>query len=252
MGKVGIMSKSITVILNCYKRPEYLEEQIAAIKKQTVPPDNIWIWVNSTKENRKTPFHSLGVDKIIKSDTNFKYHARFALGLLAQTEYVAYFDDDTIPGNKWFENCMNTMEETPGILGGAGVVLKSRAYYDHFRMGWPTQNEKTAPVDLVGHAWFLKREYLNYMWMETPYTLDNGEDIQLGYLAKKYGGIQCYCPPHPADQPELHSSLKPVEYGNDKKASSNGSLMSIPEFYKQRDQCVSHAIDNGWKTVLGV
>jgi glycosyltransferase involved in cell wall biosynthesis len=246
------MSRSITVILNCYKRPEYLQEQLTAIRNQTIPPENVWLWVNATKENRKTPYHSLGFDKVIKSDTNCKYHARFALGLLADTEYVAFFDDDTIPGKEWFENCLDTMKKTPGILGGAGCVLQSRAYVQHIRMGWPALNDETMPVDLVGHAWFLRREDLNYMWREIPYTFENGEDIQLGYLAKKYGKVQCYCPPHPADKPELHSSLKAVQYGNDNKASSNGSLMTIPEFYQQRDMCISHAIEGGWNTVLGV
>jgi len=252
MGEVGRMSGSVTVILNCYKRPEYLEEQIKAIRAQSIPPESIWLWVNSTKENRKTKFYNLGLDKVFKSDTNCKYHARFAIGLIAQTDYVAFFDDDTIPGKKWFENCLNTMEETPGILGGAGCVLQSRSYVQHRRMGWPTQNEFTEPVDLVGHAWFMRRDDLNHMWSETPLTLENGEDIQLGYLAKKNGGVQCYCPPHPVDKPELHSSLKPEQYGNDAKASSNGGLMSIPQFYEQRDQCIAHGIANGWETVLGV
>ena len=122
----------------------------------------------------------------------------------------------------------------------------------HERQGWPSLNEHTEPVDLVGHAWFLRREDLNYMWMETPFSFENGEDIQLGYLAKKYGNVQCYCPPHPAWDVERHSSLKAFQYGDDKKASSNGSLMSIPEFYTQRSQCVNHAIENGWETVRGV
>ena len=90
------------------------------------------------------------------------------------------------------------------------------------------------------------------MWFETPYTLENGEDIQLSYLAKKHGGVKTYCPPHPAQNKRMFSSLKPEEYGNDNKASSNGSLKSIPDFYRERDECISHAINNGWKTVLNI
>lgn len=246
------MEKGITVVLNCYKRPEYLKEQIDAIRKQTKAPVQVWLWVNACKENKKFNPYNLGLDKVFKSDTNCKYHGRFALALLARTEYVAFFDDDTIPGDMWFENCLNTMKETPGILGGAGCILHSRYYVQHQRMGWPVKNPITMQVDLVGHAWFMKREHLNYMWCETPFTLENGEDIQLSYLAKKYGDVNTYCPPHPEEQPRLHSSLKPEEYGNDTKASSNGSLMPIPEFYAQRDACISHGIDNGWITVIGV
>lgn len=246
------MVNDITVILNCYKRPNYLQEQINSIKNQTVKPKEIWLWINSTDENKKINPYVLGLDRVFKSSVNCKYHARFAIGLLANTEYVAFFDDDTIPGDKWFENCLNTMQQTPGILGGAGVILHDRRYMYHTRVGWPSKNSQTTEVDLVGHAWFLKRSDLNYMWRETPYSLQNGEDIQLSYLAKKYGGVKTYCPPHPKDDPRLHSSLKAELYGNDNKASSNGSIKPIPEFYLERDLCVSHSINNGWKTVLNI
>ena len=202
-------ARDITVILKCYRRPEYLKEQVGLIRNQTIPPTNIWLWVNAHQDNRKYNPYTLGFDKVFKSDTNCKYHARFAIGLLARTEYVAFFDDDTLPGDMWFENCLNTMEEHPGILGGAGCILNSQYYVDHLRVGWPSRNPLTTRVDLVGHAWFMKRDHLNYMWMETPFTFENGEDIQLAYLAKKYGDLNCYCPPHPAKNLRLHSSLKP-------------------------------------------
>jgi hypothetical protein len=246
------MEDGITVILNCYKRPEYLQEQVRALRAQTVKPKYIWLWVNACPENKKFNPYILGLDKVFKSDTNCKYHGRFAVGLLSQTNYVAFFDDDTIPGDMWLENCINTMKQTPGILGGAGCILQSRAYVQHQRMGWPVKNPVTMEVDLVGHAWFMKREHLNYMWYETPFTFENGEDIQLSYLAKKHGNVKTYCPPHPADNPRMHSSLKPEEYGNDQKASSNGSLKSIPQFYAERDACISHSIDNGWNTLLQI
>ena len=239
----------ITVVLNCYKRLEYLREQINALRSQTVKPNKIWLWVNTTYENKGFDFDSLGLDKVFISDTNCKYHARFAVGLLAQTEYVAFFDDDTIPGRRWFENCLETMKTHPGIMGGVGILLHENIYHSRSRVGWPSNNEEPTRVDLVGHAWFMKRKDLSYMWYEEPYTLENGEDIQLSYLAQKYGGVNTYCPPHPKSSPEMSSSLKAWEYGNDNKASSNGSLMSIPLFYKQRNDCVAYCVENGWRLV---
>ena len=240
-------TSDITVILNCYRRPEYLERQIQAIKNQTVQPKQIWIWVNYHEDNKKVDFSRFDVDRIIKNDYNWKFYGRFAGALLADTKYIAMFDDDTIPGSKWFENCANTMKQNEGILGGAGVRLKNDRYYGHNRFGWSSNNEKTIEVDLVGHAWYFKREWLKYLWLEKPFTWDNGEDIQFSYMAQKHGNVKTYCPPHPKLNKDMSSSLLGYELGVDDKATSN--QRNHVTFYSQRDACVKNAIINGWKPV---
>jgi glycosyltransferase involved in cell wall biosynthesis len=247
--KLEHASKDVTVILNCYRRPEYLESQIKAIKEQTIQPKEIWLWVNYHEDNKKIDFTSLGVDRVFRNDYNWKFYGRFAGALLARTEYIAMFDDDTIPGNQWLENCFATMKTHEGILGGAGVILKDDKYFGHDRYGWSSQNEEVIEVDLVGHAWFFKTEWLQYLWKERPFTWENGEDIQFSYLAQKYGNIKTYCPPHPSSDRSLHSSLKGYELGVDSKATSATRNYSV--FYKQRNACVKNAIDNGWKTRRG-
>ena len=72
------------------------------------------------------------------------------------------------------------------------------------------------------------------------------------FKERRFKLVKCYCPPHPPTKRRLTSSLRAEEYGNDARASSNGSLMPIPQFYGQRDQCIAHYLNNGWKTVLGV
>lgn len=239
--------KEITVILNCYRRPEYLQEQIEAIRNQTTKPYQIWLWINYHEDNGDIDFTQFDVDRIIKNNHNWKFYGRFAAALLAQTKYIAMFDDDTIPGKKWFDNCLKTIEEKRGILGGIGVLLKEEQYYGHDRVGWSSQNEEIVEVDLVGHAWFFEREWLKFLWMEKPFTWENGEDIQFSYTAQKYGGIKTYVPPHPINQKELHSSLKGYEMGVDSKATSNARHHGV--FYAQRDACVKNAIIDGWRPV---
>mgnify|MGYP003632609978 CR=1 FL=1 len=240
-------NQDITVILNAYRRLEYLEEQIEAIRNQTIPPKQIWLWVNHHENNEDYDFSKLNVDRVFRNDFNWKYYGRFAASMLADTTYVALFDDDTIPGAEWFNNCLETMKATPGILGGAGVILESDQYVGHSRYGWSSANAETVEVDLVGHAWFFKQEWVKYLWMEKPYTWDNGEDIQFSYCCQKYGNIKTYCPPHPLDNPEQFSSLKGYSYGVDEKASSH--VRNHELFYKQRNGCVENAIQNGWQRV---
>ncbi len=243
----AILDKSITVILNCYRRPEYLKEQIKSIREQTVKPKEIWLWVNYHEDNKDINFDNFDIDRVIKNDYNWKFYGRFAGAMLSDSKFIALFDDDTIPGKKWFQNCLDTMKTNEGILGGAGVILNGEKYTGHDRFGWSSRNEKIVEVDLVGHAWFFKQEWLKYLWMDKPFTWENGEDIQFSYCAQRFGGIKTYCPPHPKYDKELFSSLKGYELGVDDKATSKARNHKI--FYPQRDACVKNAIKNGWKTV---
>ena len=241
---------NITVILNCYKRPEYLKEQIESIENQTIKPKEIWIWYNNPEDREQIDLsEEFGDYKIINSNHNFKFHGRFALGLLAQTEYVVFFDDDTIPGPRWFENCFNTLEKTgDAILGTAGVLFNGEKndynYSRHDKIGWNGLNyDLITKVDLVGHSWFMKKSNLKYLFYEEPMTWDNGEDIQLSYLALKYGGIETYVPPHPPENQELWGSMKETgwTYGTDESASwKKGSHLDL------RNQIVINYRDQGW------
>lgn len=238
----------ITVILNCYKRPQYLQEQIKSILNQSTPPEDIWIWYNKPEDQEQYDLSNLGC-KVVTCNHNYKFHGRFAYGLLAQTEYVAFFDDDTIPGNKWFENCINTIEQgQDGILGTTGVYLLGDNYSNNTKFGWNgEQNPSTVEVDLVGHAWFMKKNYLRYLWYEDPISWDNGEDMQLSYQAQKYGGIKTYVPPHPPTDHSLWGSLpeKGLKYGSDENANWIKKSNHTP----LRNQIVKEQINKGWKTV---
>lgn len=240
----------ITVILNVYKRPHTLEKQIEAIKAQTVniPDENIWIWYNQSDVTPsikpKNPKH-----KTFRCNHNFKFHGRFAAAMLAQTEYVAMFDDDILPGNNWFKNCLDTMQDKPGLLGGSGVLLTNTvAYNPNQKVGWNGLHIKEPTrVDLVGHAWFWKSEWTKYMWFEKPVTWDNGEDIMFSYLLQKHGKINTYVPAHPENDKSVWSCDPAFgfKHGNDNAASwlVNQNHNSL------RDKVVEECCDNGWKLV---
>jgi hypothetical protein len=245
----GSKEGDITVILNCYRRPYNLKMQVDAIRSQSVKPVQIWLWVNYHEDNKDFDPTTLGVDRIFNNDFNWKFYGRFSAALLADTEYIAIYDDDTIPGKKWHENCMNTMKISEGMLGTHGLTQKSHRSYDLKRVGWPSHNTEIERVDYVGHRWFFKRDWLQYLWREKPPTWHNGEDIQFSYCLQKYAGIQTYVPPHPINKIQLHGSLMGAELGIDDKATSNNIAKSHQDFFSERDNCVKHAFDNGWDTV---
>ena len=228
----------ITAILTLYKRPHVLQEQIDSLKNQTCPPEKIMIWRNFA-EGYTFPEH-IKEDKsiiIIDSSHNFGVWARFALGLLANTEYVCVFDDDTIPGKKWFENCLNTMKEVNGLLGTIGVVFNDAPFYSiKRRFGWDGNNDNTVKVDIVGHSWFFKREWLKFLWETTPdYSmfLRAGEDIGFSWALQK-NGIHTYVPPHPSNDLEMFGSIpcKAWSYGTESVGISVTGLNNFDDVYK--------------------
>jgi hypothetical protein len=245
------MAEGITAILTLYRRPQNLARQVEALRNQTVPPKEIWVWVNYHETNAELVFDFIEVDRVFDCNHNWTFFGRFAAGLLADTEFVAIFDDDTIPGSKWFENCLSSYVQlekqghaTP-ILGSAGVLLNSATYNDHSRHGWPSQNTSIEQVDLVGHAWFFARDVLPLFWREKPFTWDNGEDIHFSYCAQKYGNVGTFCPPHPPEDKDLWGSLHALELGEDAVATSWLTRFS---FFSQRDQIVNDAVKKGWIT----
>lgn len=234
----------ITAILNLYRRPQYLAEQIAAVRAQTRPPKEVWLFVNAHLSNAGLDLGALDLDRRIVNDFNWKYYGRFAAALLARTEHVALFDDDTIPGPRWFENCLDSMQARPGILGTCGVLFTRRRYDGEIcRVGWMSGNREIVEVDFVGHAWFLKREWLHYMWQEPPETWDSGEDMHLSYAASKLGRIRTYVPPHPPEQPALHGSIHGVAMGTDAAAPS----VHAAEFRALRERCFLANRRRGWR-----
>jgi hypothetical protein len=224
----------ITTILNGFKRPQFLKEQINSVLNQTIKPVDIMLWQNSDEGFDTSLTNTLTTANCNK---NLGVWARFAFALNAKTEYICIFDDDTIPGSKWFENCLNTMKTNEGLLGTIGLVFNSdKSYFPHIRHGWATPNENVVEVDIVGHAWFFKREWLSTFWRELPppnLTIV-GEDMHFSYMLQKYLNIKTFVPSHPINDKELWGSLKGWEMGTERNALSfnQNNINLMDSYYK--------------------
>ncbi len=238
----------ITVVLNAFKRTKYLEQQLNAIKAQTIKPTRILVWQNA---GDVIPTHLLSSAVFAQCNQNLGVWARFAYALNSETEYICVFDDDTIPGSKWFENCLQTMQTNEGLLGTRGLRFMSKGrYYPSIGVGWDAPNEQVERVDIVGHSWFFKREWLASFWRELPPITASkiaGEDIHFSYVLQKYLGLNTYVPPHPLDDIEMWGSLPETgKYigGNEVAISSN------PEALSRFNKAISHYCDLGFELCL--
>lgn len=203
------MSKKVSVILNCYKRPDTLNLQIAALEKQTVDPYEILIWQN---KGDLADFEPIGQEmrECFSAVSNFNWGvwSRFAYALNSRGDYICIFDDDTIPGPRWLENCIAESEKQRGVYGTIGVIFHDLDYRRYQRHGWASPNEKTERTDIVGHSWFFDREMLGAFWREgqVPFHDLSGEDVHLSYAVQKYMGLNTYVPPHPKEDLSLWGS----------------------------------------------
>lgn len=240
---------SVTCILNGYKRPESLEAIHDALQQQTLKPVDIRLWYNNPCKGESQ--HPINHDLIqglggAFSNRNLGVWARFAYALLADTEYICVFDDDTVPGSRWLENCYTTITQPQyeGLLGTIGLIFNSRrSYSDHGRVGWSTANPCPVQVDLVGHSWFFKREWLYLLFKDPPMDPLAGEDIQFSFVLQKYLGLKTFVPPHPVEDRSLWGSLYAREMGSNPDEAIHLRADAAGRFEK----CFDEALRNGWK-----
>lgn len=228
-----VVNFDVSVVLTAYKKPQNLRLQLEAIKNQSVKPREILLFQDGIDKDYQIIFDKElldGFDAVKICDKNYGVWERFDFARKnAKSQYVCIFDDDTIPGLRWLENCLTQMQEKEGLYGTIGIVFDEPDKYPYgkyLRIGWDGNLNYTARVDLVGHSWFLKREWLDYLFEDTEKYQNFkivGEDITLSYKLKQKG-INTFVPPHPKDKQEMWGSLN--EYATKLGTDSNAISMN--------------------------
>jgi hypothetical protein len=242
----------ITVILNGYKRPYALAQQLEAIKSQTLQAQTVMMWQNKGSE---FDFDLINSTQHASCNSNLGVWARFSYALNAKTPYICILDDDTIPGSKWLENCISTIQQYDGLLGTIGVRYESNeAYWPSHRIGWANPNENVEQVDIVGHSWFFRREWLSTFWRELP-EIDQsvyvGEDIHFSYTLQKYLNKNTYVPPHPANDIEMWGS-KPETAWTIGNGPDKVGISQSPESFEAFNNIYSFYIKKGFKILKNI
>jgi|ERR1035437_3157928 hypothetical protein len=255
------MNDTITVILNGYERGLCLNEQYNALQQSTIKPNEILLWYNQPE------IGDINYDIMEKvptafSNLNMGVWARFSYALNAKSEYICIFDDDMIPGKKWLENCMSTMKTHTGLLGSVGLLYllpnppQNSSYYEKYiRFGWINNGhvDISVQVDLVGHVWFFKKEWLSYFWRELPDPKYNicGEDMHFSYMLQKYANIKTYVPPHPINDKEMWGNIIDDKYAADSNSlwETNKESLNGEPFKNLMNEFFIDQRKNGWKLI---
>lgn len=246
---------SITVVFTVYKRPQTLLKQLEAITKQSIRPDELILFQDKVRSGdpiilEKSLLERFDKVKIASSNQGvwgrFKYAKDHATG-----DYICILDDDTIPGRKWLETCLDLSSEREAVYASLGIRLTKGGKYpfsDFYRIGWCSANKRSEAVDFAGHSWFFKRECLDWMFEETESVQaikTAGEDMGLSFAAYRHG-IPTMITPHPLKDFSVWGSMpnEAVEYGNDTAATGiNGN-------YENMNTALRLYEEMGWKHIV--
>jgi len=234
---------TIGVVIGTHARMSYIGQQIEAIRRQTIRSACIHVWHDGPKSPPVCDASVIVTGSQIRQGVwqRFYYAASLA------TDFVCIFDDDTIPGPRWFENCLRTHAETGGLVGAAGVRFPAGDRSLRPKFGWPRPNDRIDEVDVIGHAWFLPRRWLGYFVLEPrmpgcPSTA--GEDYHLSFSLQKHLGVKSFACPHPPGDQDFWGSLKGRKYGNDRHALWNQTSEHVKKI-----QIHNYYRAHGWQLV---
>lgn len=195
----GTFDLKIQVVLNTYKRKN-LDSQIHALSTQTVKPEKLSIWHNGSGQKASKTFCET---QEVSSSLNTGVWDRFLLCDGKHDLYVV-FDDDTIPGSRFLENCVICQEDTEGLYSAFGFRFKTKkldlnTWNRRESFGWASPNSKVERIDWPGHAWCFGNSIMyKFLGMLEYKKYDTcGEDALLAFAAQKLG-MNSYVVPHHA------------------------------------------------------
>jgi hypothetical protein len=185
------MAPDIALVLTQYKR-NHLQEQLEAIKLQTLQPKYIIIFQNENHVDI-TPLKKDYNFIHIHSDYNTKYFGRFAALFTFPVDVCIVMDDDVIPGPKCIETYVGECLAKNAIVGGNGRYAFMNPNKSSFAALHDVGIRNTSlKVDFVGHVWVFRKNWLHYMFSIKPFTYDTGEDMHLCFSSKLLGNIESY------------------------------------------------------------
>lgn len=250
---------SVDVVVTGWRRPGAFRAVLAAVQAQTVTPTSVHFFQNAFDDPPleaaagrqlaaawEQALEGSGGYVHAKQPGNLGVWSRFLYAAELPSEFCLVVDDDAVAGPRWLENCLTTFATTPGVLGAVGVVYPPGKRRPYVRYGWVRPEDTLRQVDVAGHAWFFRREWLTAFRDELPRFGRHatcGEDYHLSYCVQRHYGLGTYCPPQPCR--ELAGSTQP-RLGRDRYA-----LWRTPGEERKKLQVHRDYLAAGWRTLRG-
>jgi hypothetical protein len=212
---------TISVILNQYKR-NYIEDQLQMILRQTVAVTEVYIYQNENAVDlsfltlhQSASGQALPAIRFIHNKNhNMRYHGRFTLPLVLDTEFTLIVDDDIVMGDRFVENCLFVTRTYEAVCGGVGQLIGATGFINVFP---PTSGP--VEVDHLMMSWFFRTEWIHSLWREIMPTLSQAEDIAFGAALFKNAKLRSIVAWQPIEDSSLWGNTVGGGRGEDEIAS---------------------------------
>jgi len=188
---------AITVVMTVFKRsPKLFRMQLESLLAQTLTPTDIFVWQNEAHVDVTTVLADFPEVKHVWARTwNSRFHGRFLLPLMIDTEFVAVADDDTIPGVGWLEYAVSQVREHNALIGSSGRDINLPEAQRLDVAYWSAQSVTPGPAnkpklaDFTGHWWVMRSAWAHHIWAAPHPTYHTSEDTSISATLQIYGGI---------------------------------------------------------------
>jgi glycosyltransferase involved in cell wall biosynthesis len=237
----------------CLYRRGNVDKVIEALRRQTLQPEMIILLVNGLYINTAELRSKYESALVIQSDINSLY-TRWAIGYIANSEYLLVLDDDQTPGRNYVQRSIALSRSKNALVCGSGRRYNPQGKHGFFENIGPYAGGKYSHSTKVGplecdwgcNSYLFKREWISFALAAPRY---NGlqlkvDDIQLAYNLYTYGGISCWVSQQDSEKPESLHTRNP-ELGTDAEA-----LWKKSNHFKLRKDYIEHLVGfRSFKTV---
>jgi hypothetical protein len=192
---------TVTVILEV-ENTDSLEEQVLHLAKQSTVPTELWLVYQDSQivisENIIDAFRSKFNINSYKIPSTMGRYGKFLLGNLVNSDFVYFLNPEVFPGELCLESCIDNCLKFNSIITGNGYYFEkdkepgakyyiSRAISENNNgFNYVSANKY---IDFGADSYFLKREWLDVFWRDTPHGLHYLTDIYICTTLKIRLGI---------------------------------------------------------------
>ena len=195
-------SYDISVVLLLNNASSNIQQQLTALKNQTLKPREVLIYQNEAGNNLKISDEiksDLNITEIHNENKNIFENIRARLEK-SESEYVCFIEGNIVPGRSWLENCYFNMTQKAAMYGTIGTILnkpKNNSFSKFIQLGFNNETRYPKEVDFVQGNCFIKKEWLLKITDFTPFEDISNLGIKLSLLLRRNLGIKTFVPPHP-------------------------------------------------------